>query len=284
MLRKAKYTNHLGVTVSFNEAGSPYTLNPFNLRSYNAAANVMSDRITGFSYGSVKNIGINIGVVGGSAEETATNYDYLASLFESDVLAVLPGTLEINGYSIKCYISGLTPQSSFKRGKEAIAAVITDNLLWYKELFTVKYTPDNQIILDSELENLNKLTYPHDFPYAFATDITVKKIDNPALHPAHFRLIIEGPAMSPTITIGGHIYSVDVSVSEGSRLIIDSRASTITLTDANGISVNVFDKRNRESDVFEKIPTGTSRVQFGQAIEKFYLTLIDERSYPQWST
>ncbi len=283
-MRKAKYINHLGISVSFNEAGSPYTLNPFSLRGYDVAANVMSDRITGFAYSAVKNFGINIGTVGGTTEETAENYDYLASLFESDVIAVLPGTLEINGYSLKCYISGLTPQISLKRGKEAIATVITESQLWYKELFTVKYTPDSQIILDSELENLNQLAYPHDFPYAYANDVTVKKIENPSLRPSHFRLIIEGPSVSPTITIGGHIYSVDVSVPERSRLIIDSRTATIVLKDANGKSVNVFDKRNRESDIFEKISTGTSRVQFSMAVRKFYLTLIDERSFPKWST
>lgn len=284
MLRKAKYTNHLGISVSFNEAGSPYTLNPFNLRGYDFAATVMSDRITGFSHSGVKNYPVNIGVVGNSAEETAENYDYLASLFESDVLAASPGILEINGYSLKCYISGLTPQTSLKRGKEAIATIITDNGLWYKELFTMLFTKDSSIILDSELEEYNVITYPHGYPYGYPLGAVVRELNNTALRPTHFRLIIEGPTYSPTIIIAGHTYSVNADIPNGAKLIIDSRNATITLVDSSGTETNVFDKRNRESDVFQKIPAGISRVTFNNIAEKFYLTLIDERSYPKWST
>lgn len=283
-MRKASYTNHLGITVEFNNPYSFFTLNPLPLRTYEATATVMSEKITGFSEKGIKNYGIELGITGRSAAEASENYDHLMSVFETDTISAIPGTITVNGYSLKCFISGIAPQASLRRAKTVIATVTTDNALWYRELFTAKFAYDNFTIVENSPTTYPELTYPHDYPVGYSPENTIKEINNPAMRPSHFRLIVEGSAESPAIIIGGHTYSVDVSVPLGSRLIIDSRASTIVLSDEKENTTNAFDRRNRYSDIFAKIPTGRNKVSFGSSVDCFYLTLIDERSYPQWST
>ncbi len=283
-MRKTKYTNHLGITVEFNNPYGFFTMNPLLLRTFETTATVMSEKITGFSHEGVKNYGIELGITGKNAAEVSANYDHLMSVFETDTISGSPGTITVNGYSLKCFISGIAPQVSLRRAKTVIATVITDNALWYKELFTTKFEHGNFTVVENSPIAYPVLTYPHDYPVGYASENTTEKINNPAMRPSHFRLVIEGSAESPAVIIGGHTYSVDVSVPLGSRLIIDSRAATIVLSDATGNTINAFGKRNRYSYIFAKIPVGTSQVSFGNSVNCFYLTLIDERSYPQWST
>lgn len=281
-MRKASYTTHEGITVNFNTLGSPYTLNPLPFRSFEAEPTILNNRISDFSTDGVKNFSIEIGTVGTSAQETADNYDYLFSLFDTDILAVLPGTLTVNGYSLNCYINRAAPQLSLRRGKQVICTVTTEKALWYKELFTVIYTPESSLILNTPVE-FDKLTYPHGYSVGYPSVTTTLKVKNPALRASHFRLIIEGPVTTPTVIIGGHTYSADVTVPSGSKLIIGSRTETVVLVDESGTETNVFNKRNRNSYCFEKIPPGESSVAF-RNIDRFFLTIIDERRYPQWST
>ncbi len=281
-MHNAKYITHEGKTVNFNVKGGNFTLNPLPLRSFVIEPQVLNNQISGFLSGNTTSYFVEFGVVGRTAKETGDNYDYLISMFEDDIAAVTPGTLTVNGYSLKCYVNSITPSVSMRRGKTFSATVTAENPMWYKELFTSIFTPEMHFVQNSpSTSETNPIDYPHDYPYDYGTNVTSKYISNTAMRSSHFRLVIDGVVDAPTVTIGGHVYSVNVSVPEDSQLIIDSREETVTLVDASGNTSNVFDKRNRESNVFEKIPTGENEVLF-KNINKFYLTVIEERRFPPW--
>ena len=75
---------------------------------------------------------------------------------------------------------------------------------------------------------------------------------------------------------------IKAEVSSGEYLVIDSSEKTIMLVKGSGEKVNCFNKRSRDSYVFEKIPVGANTVswegEFG-----FDVTLLEERSEPKWT-
>lgn len=283
-MHNAKYITHEGKSVEFNVKGSNFTLNPFPLRSFTVEPQILNNQISGFLSGNTTTYPIELGVTGNSVKETAENYDYLLSLFEDDIEAVSPGTLVVNGYSLNCYINSTSPLVSMRKAKTFTATVTAENPLWYKELSTFVFTPDMSFIQNTpSAPSVDPIDYPHDYPFDYGTNQMTKTITNQSMRAAHFRLIIEGYVSNPIITINGHIYSVNVNVPENGLLIIESRAETITLVDENGDKTNVFDKRNRESNIFEKIPSGKSEVLY-KDINKFFLTPIEERRFPPWKS
>lgn len=281
-MHNAKYITHEGKTVDFNVKGGNFTLNPLPLRSFIIEPQVLNNQVSGFLSGNTTSYPVEFGVIGKNAKETGDNYDYLLSLFEDDIEAVAPGTLTVNGYSLKCYVNSITPSVSMRKGKTFTATVTAENPMWYKELFTNIFTYEMNFIPNSPSPGTtNPINYPHDYPYDYGTDVTSKYINNPAMRASHFRLIIDGYAENPAVTINGHVYSVFVTVPEGGQLVIDSREETVTLVDSSGKITNMFDKRNRESNIFEKIPSGENEILY-KNIKKFYLTVIEERRFPPW--
>lgn len=124
--------------------------------------------------------------------------------------------------------------------------------------------------------------YPYDYPYDYANASNNGKIYNQHFVPCNFLMQISGYALNPIITIGDHVYQVDATVQEGELLTIDSREQTITLTRSNGVVENLFSKRNKDSYIFEQIPSGSSDVQWNGAFS-FSITLFEERSEPKWT-
>ena len=57
---------------------------------------------------------------------------------------------------------------------------------------------------------------------------------------------------------------------------------TIVKTLADGSKVNCFNKRNRASYIFEKMPVGTSKVSASSGF-KFDVVLLEERGEPKWT-
>ena len=96
------------------------------------------------------------------------------------------------------------------------------------------------------------------------------------------RLKIYGEAENPSINIAGHIYAVNGRIQTGESLLIDSITKTIVLTTATGTKVNWFDKRNRESYIFEPIPSGINSVSYNGTFG-FDVTIVEERSEPKWT-
>ena len=76
------------------------------------------------------------------------------------------------------------------------------------------------------------------------TNTLNQKLVNRNFVESNFRLVVYGVAENPEITIGGHVYSVDVSVAKNEYLTIDSIEKTVVLTKPDGSTVNCFNLRN----------------------------------------
>lgn len=126
------------------------------------------------------------------------------------------------------------------------------------------------------------LDFPYDFAYDLKSGFSVGELYNSGVISTDFRITIYGLAIKPIIYIGEHAYSVDIEVAKGEYLTIDSVEKTITLTKKNGETVNCFKFRNRDSYIFQKIPSGISTVSTGEADFSFAITLLEERSEPRW--
>ena len=124
--------------------------------------------------------------------------------------------------------------------------------------------------------------HPFDYAYDYAVTVNGRTIQCDSAGKNEFRILIYGPAINPYITIGGHKYAINGTISEGETLLIDSITKTITLTTATGSKVNWFDKRSRDSYIFNPIPAGNSAVLWSGNFG-FDLTVIEKRSEPRWT-
>ena len=123
--------------------------------------------------------------------------------------------------------------------------------------------------------------HPYDYPYDYAVSVNGRMIQCDSVGKNEFRLLIYGTAANPNITIGNHKYAINGTVGEGETLLIDSLTKTITLTTATGARLNWFDKRVRDSYIFEPIPAGNNPVLWSGNFG-FDLTVIEKRSEPRW--
>lgn len=124
--------------------------------------------------------------------------------------------------------------------------------------------------------------YPYEYDLEYGVQTGGRNITNDTFTGNAFRILIYGAVINPTITIGGHAYTVNGAVGEGETLTIDSMTKTITLTTANGTKINYFDKRDRQNYIFQPIQPGQNAVTWSGDFG-FELTVIEERSEPKWT-
>lgn len=124
--------------------------------------------------------------------------------------------------------------------------------------------------------------YPFDYSYDYAVAVNGRIINCDSVGNNEFRLLIYGQAVNPSISIGGHTYAINGEIDAGETLLIDSISKTITLTTKTGSNINWYDKRNRDSYIFEPIKPGNNSVLWSGAFG-FDLTVIEKRSEPRWT-
>lgn len=94
-------------------------------------------------------------------------------------------------------------------------------------------------------------------------------------------MTIYGPCDAPKVTIGTSVYKVNTSLISGEYLEINTETRSIYKTMNNGTKVNLFDDRDRENNIFSKVPEGNSVVARSGAF-RFDVTLLIKRSEPKW--
>ena len=204
----------------------------------------------------------------------------LFEIFEKDVLRVQYGRLQIGDYYLRCYITGSkkTEYLLHKHYMMVELTIQTDLTDWVKENTNVFH-----IGTGSAGEYLN---YPYDYPHDFKNRFRSLTTVNHNFVPTNFKMIIEGffgdQVYSPQIFINGHLYEIDVHIKKGERVVIDSVEKTIELITTTGERVNCFNKRGRDSYIFEKIPSGEVNISSPHGVT-VTLTLFEERSEPKWT-
>lgn len=125
------------------------------------------------------------------------------------------------------------------------------------------------------------LDYPRDFGYDYDQSELIEIIENECIGEANFELIFYGPAVNPTVAIGGRYYGLETELQEGEYAVINSITKKIRQYSITGQETNIFDKRNRDGDIFAKIPQGKTLIMRDRT-QKMDITLYDERGEPVW--
>lgn len=272
MIEKVRYINHINQMIKFGEDGIYINQNDLHDFIWNVISK--NNRISSFSKGITK-YSIPVVIAADSDENGITNRNNLFEICEKDVIAGKHGKLVIGDYYMKCFITG-SKSSNYAYNKRYIKITLTvqtDFPQWVKETITTFFVEDGAYG--------KNLDYENDFPYDYTSNIMNKRLINTDIVPTNFRIRIYGPCENPSVTIGGHIYSVDITIGYNEYIQIDSIEKTIELHKQDGTIVNCFKYRNKDSYVFEKIQPGTLSVATSTAFT-FDVTLLEERSVPKW--
>ena len=270
MYEQITYKNHLNEQLVF---GSGQIWANYNdLRDYTWSFISDNDRIGSFSRGVVTKT-LPVVLFGADVASANSLKNQLYEYTEKDVLTKLPGRLYIGDYYLSCYVVGITVGGYLldSRYLTAELTVVSDMPYWVKEI--------RQMFLS---EGGGGLNYPSNYPFNYANPYSAISINNTSFDASDFRLIINGSANAPTVSIAGHTYAVSTIIGVGEYLEIDSRAKTVTLVQSGGTRVNKFADRDRTSYIFERIPSGQSSLIWDGSYN-LEITLYDKRSVPKWT-
>lgn len=272
MLDKFIYENHLGQR--FDE--DCVYLNYSDLRDYTWSYDTMNGRISRF-YHSITERTLPLAIVGKNGEEATAIKNRLFEIAEKDVASMIPGKIFSGEYYTQGYIT-ISAKSKYlinKRFCRIDLTLTSDDPAWYKERLHQFFPNSGESVAEGGVD------YPYDYPFDYSVSQMGQTLICDTISSNAFKLRIYGPITNPSITIGGHVYSITGTISTGETLLIDSLNKTITLTIADGGKVNWFSKRNRESYIFEAIPAGEHTVIWNESFG-FDLTIIEKRSEPKW--
>lgn len=273
MIEQVKYINHRNEVLEFGKEN--LFVNESDLHDFAWSVNSKNNRISGFTKGIVSKT-IPVVLQCTSPEEGLELRNKLFEVFEKDVLTLKHGRLIIGDYYLKCYITE-SKKSDYMYHKGLVRLTLkltTDFPYWIKETTsTFGY---------AEIIEGKNLDFNNDFPYDYRSNLIDKRLNNTGFIESNFRIVVYGACKNPCITIAGHNYEVNVSIETNEYLCIDSVGKTIMLTHTDGTIENCFSKRNRDSYIFQKIPSGTSNVSTN-ADFKFDVVLLEERSEPKWT-
>lgn len=276
MLEGFVYENHLGQRFDGLEHG--VYLNCGNLRDFLWSYDTINGRISRLYY-EITERAIPLVIIGDTEAEAVAAQNRLAEIAEADICARIPGKVFVGDYYTNGYLTA-SSKSAYMASKRYCCNELTltsDDPSWYREKTYSFVKGQSNMIGQGDGKD-----YLYDYPYDYAISQNGQKIVCDSVSGGSFRLRIYGEATNPVIIINGHAYSVKGTVGAGDILLIDGTSKTITLTTAIGGKINWFDKRSRDSYIFEQIQSGQNTVSWDGSFG-FDLTVIEKRSEPKWT-
>ena len=268
------YENHLGKRFVGMENG--VYLNTSDLRDYSWSYDTLNGRIARF-YRPTKARKLPLVIIGKTGDEATEVKNRLFEIAEADIVAMIPGKIYSGEYYTQGYITASSKSKYLanKRFCKIDLTLTSADPVWYREkLYRFMPTPSTDVG--------EGFDYPFGYPYDYSTKTkTAQNIECNSINGNEFRLTVYGSVKNPSIKIGVHEYSITGEIGAGETLLVDSVAKKITLTSQIGQEHNWFDRRNRDSYIFEPIPSGYHTVSWDGSFG-FDLTVIEKRSEPRW--
>lgn len=210
--------------------------------------------------------------------------DELRRLADRDVAMATPGTLAIDGWSQRAYITAADPSSISRAHMAAKLTVVLLDGVWRKG-HTVAFEQLTATSGDGEFLDL-----PYDLPYDLGVPSTRRYVDVGEWGAAPLRFVVYGPCVNPAVRIDGNWYRVDVTVPDGGYLVVDPLASprSVTLVAADGSTTDAFAKARRGNGsgsgeyIFQPASPGVHEVEWDRSFG-FDLTWYEEEGEPPWS-
>lgn len=229
-------------------------------------------------------------VVSGNTEKNYLgNLELLLQLIDVDINNLKMGKLWIDDYYLEGYIFASTKNKKYLSTTKTIIelTIVCEKGNWQsEEIWRLK-----QDHVDEEQGQYTGygIIYPYDYPYNYSAPFATDTILNESYMDTDFEITFYGPwtfdsenTDGPNITIAGHLYQVDYELGPDDYMKINSKTKTATVYRYNGQQINVFNYRNRESDIFKKIRGGGNPVSKPQNavvdVKLFY-----ERSEPKYT-
>lgn len=210
--------------------------------------------------------------------------DELRRLADRDVAMATPGTLAIDGWSQRAYITAADPSSISRAHMAAKLTVVLLDGVWRKG-HTVAFEQLTATSGDGEFLDL-----PYDLPYDLGVPSTRRYVDVGEWGAAPLRFVVYGPCVNPAVRIDGNWYRVDVTVPDGGYLVVDPLATprSVTLVAADGSTIDAFAKARRGNGsgsgeyIFQPASPGVHEVEWDRSFG-FDLTWYEEEGEPPWS-
>ena len=271
MLEQLIYKNHVNEVFEFGKDGIFVDMN--DLHDYEWTVEKKGNRIASLDY-AISKRKLPVVIICDTEEKGIQARNKLLEVVEKDVLAMKHGRIILGDYYFKCFVTKSQKQNYLmsKRLMEVTLTLTTDFPYWVKESTTSFGTASSDSGVD----------FNYDFPFDYTTNMIAKEVRNTGFVSSEFRLIIYGACTDPEVFINGHRYQVTCAVGENEYLTIDSSAKKVFLTANDGTVTNLFNNRNRDSYIFEKIPAGRNAVTWNGDFG-FDITLLEERSEPKWT-
>ena len=210
--------------------------------------------------------------------------DELRRLADRDVSMATPGTLAIDGWTQRAYITAADPSSISRAHMAAKLTVVLLDGVWRRG-HTVSFEPLTATQGDGEFLDL-----PYDLPCDLAVPSARSCIDVGEWGAAPLKFTIYGPCANPAVRIDGNWYRVGATVPDGGYLVVDPLAvpRSVTLVNADGSTVDAFPKAHRGNGlgsgeyIFQPASAGTHEVDWDKSFG-FDLTWYEEEGEPPWS-
>lgn len=210
--------------------------------------------------------------------------DELRRLADRDVAMATPGTLAVDGWSQRAYITAADPSSISRAHMAAKLTVVLLDGVWRKG-HTVAFELLTATAGDGEFLDL-----PYDLPHDLGVPSTRRYVDIAGWGAAPLRFTVYGPCVNPAIRIDGNWYRVDVTVPDGGYLVVDPLATprSVTVVGPDGSVTDAFPEARRGNGlgggeyVFQPASPGTHEVEWDRSFG-FDLTWYEEEGEPPWS-
>ena len=272
MLEQLKYKNHVNEVFEFGKNGIFVNLN--ELHDYEWKVTKKSNKISAMNR-DVSKRKLPVIIICDTEEKGIAARNRLFEVVEKDVLANKHGMIIIGDYYFKCFVTK-SQKKDYLKSKRYMTLTLTltsDFPYWVKET-TVCFG------VGSKSTGGKNLDFAFDYPFDFYSES--EELNNTGFVASNFRMVIYGACINPKVYVSGHLYQVDCDVGSGEYLTIDSVSKKIYLTANDGTTTNVFNLRNRDSYIFEKIAAGKTVVSWSGDFG-FDITLLEERSEPKWT-
>lgn len=210
--------------------------------------------------------------------------DELRRLADRDVAMATPGTLAVDGWSQRAYITAADPSSISRAHMAAKLTVVLLDGVWRKG-HTVAFELLTAAAGDGEFLDL-----PYDLPHDLGVPSTRRYVDIAGWGAAPLRFTVYGPCVNPAIRIDGNWYRVDVTVPDGGYMVVDPLATprSVTVVGPDGSVTDAFPEARRGNGlgggeyIFQPASPGTHEVEWDRSFG-FDLIWYEEEGEPPWS-
>lgn len=276
------YVNGLGERVEFG--GEQESLHYFEhgLRDWEWSYTIGAGGSPSFSRRPSKprEVSFPIGVSAGDGEDGIALRNRVEAMGEYDVLRREPGRLYVGDWYVRAYVIGCEPTDYWMDDRfcELDLTMLVEDPGWVRE-HEQRYVPE------ASGGAAGGTDFPFDFPFEFMRDRQSRSVYVDGAE-RDFLWRAYGPADSPSITVGGNVYKVNVELPAGSRLEVDSRARTCLVIDQVGQQSQAYGMREpggkgSGSYIFETIKPGDNSLSWDNSFS-FDLVTYEVRTSCPW--